>query len=124
MTANERAKARATRLAAVLDADGTVTPAQPTTLTQTDDLEANYLAALTAESIGAGLQALRNETGLTSVEVAEKRGLSKGRLSQLESESANPQLSSIREQADALDYDVTIVFTPRQKGRREVRVSV
>lgn len=46
------------------------------------------------------------------------------RLSQLESESVNPQLSSIREQADALNYDVAIVFTPRQEGKREARVSV
>lgn len=53
-----------------------------------------------------------------------RRGLSKGRLSQLERPDLNPQLSTITQQADALEYDVTIVFTPRQKDRRAVRVAV
>lgn len=124
MTTTDRTKARAARLATVMNADGTVTPAQPQQLSDTHDLEAEFLAALTADSIGEGLQAIRRETGLTGGEVSAKRGLSKGRLSQLESVSANPQLSSITEQANALDYDVTILFTPRQKGKKAVRVSV
>lgn len=120
----DRAKARADRLAALLNSEGSITPAQPQQLTETQDLEADYLAAITTDSVGVGLQAIRKEAGQTGADVAGKRGLSKGRLSQLESESANPQLSSIREQAGALDYDVTIVFTPRQKGKKTVKVNV
>lgn len=123
-TNTERAKARAARLAAALNPDGTITPGQPQHLQETNDLEADFLTALTADTIGEGLQAIRQEAGMTGTEVSTRRGLSKGRLSQLESSRANPQLSSIREQADALDYDVTIVFTPRQKGKKAVKVNV
>ena len=124
MTNTERAKARAARLAAALNPDGTITPGQPQKLQETNDVEADYLAALTADTIGEGLQAIRREAGLTGTEVSTRRGLSKGRLSQLESDRANPHLSSITEQAHALDYDVTILFTPRQKGKKTVKVNV
>lgn len=123
----DRAKARAARLAALLNEDGTVTPAEHLPeglLTEGDDLGAAYLEALTAETVGEGLHALRVESGLGTSEALARRGLSKGRLSQLENPDLNPQLSTITQQADALDYDVTIVFTPRHKDRRAVRVEV
>ena len=123
----DRAKARAARLAALLNEDGTVTPAEHLPeglLTESEDVGAIYLEALTAETVGEGLHALRVESGLETPEVLARRGLSKGRLSQLERPDLNPQLSTITQQADALDYDVTIVFTPRHKNRRAVRVAV
>ena len=123
----DRAKARAARLAALLNGDGTVTPAEHLPeglLTESDDVGATYLEALTAETVGEGLHAVRVESGLETPEVLARRGLSKGRLSQLERPGLNPQLSTITQQADALDYDVTIVFTPRHKDRRAVRVAV
>lgn len=124
----DRAKARAARLAALLNEDGTLTPAQELPeglLTEArEDLGETYLEALTAETVGEGLQAVRVESGLERPEVLARRGLTKGRLSQLESPDLNPQLSTITQQADALDYDVTIVFTPRHKDRRAVRVAV
>lgn len=123
-----RAKHRAARLAALLNADGTVTPASHLPdglLTEAqEDLEAAYLSALTAESIGEGLQALRAESGIKTPELLARRGLTKGRLSQLEHPDLNPQLSTITQQADALDYDVKIVFTPRDQTRRAVQVEV
>ena len=123
----DRAKARAARLAALLNEDGTVTPAEHLPeglLTESEDVGATYLEALTAETVGEGLHAVRVESGLERPEVLARRGLSKGRLSQLERPDLNPQLSTITQQADALDYDVTIVFTPRHKDRRAVRVAV
>jgi len=124
----DRARARAARLAALLNEDGTLTPAEHQLeglLTETqEDLEASYLQALTAETVGEGLHAVRQESGLGTPEVLARRGLTKGRLSQLEHPDLNPQLSTITQQADALDYDVTIVFTPRDKERRTVRVEV
>ncbi|MDL2343051.1 hypothetical protein QOL99_02690 [Deinococcus sp. MIMF12] len=123
----DRAKARAARLAALLNEDGTVTPAEHLPeglLTESEDVGATYLEALTAETVGEGLHAVRVESGLETPEVLARRGLSKGRLSQIERPSLNPQLSTITQQADALDYDVTIVFTPRHKDRRAVRVAV
>lgn len=123
----DRTQGRAARLAALLNEDGTITPAEhlpQRLLTQDEDLETTYLEALTTETVGEGLHALRMESGLKTPEVLARRGLTKGRLSQLESRTQNPQLSTIAQQADALDYDVTIVFTPREKGRRAVRVRV
>lgn len=121
----DRAKARAARLAALLSEDGTVTPAPSAPLQEAkEDLEVTYLSALTAETVGEGLHALRVESGLNTPEVLARRGLTKGRLSQLERRTVNPQLSTITQQADALDYDVTIVFTPRHKDRRTVQVAV
>lgn len=121
----DRAKARAARLAALLSEDGTVTPAPSAPLQEAEeDLEVTYLSALTTETVGEGLHALRVESGLNTPEVLARRGLTKGRLSQLESRTVNPQLSTITQQADALDYDVTIVFTPRHKDRRTVQVAV
>ncbi|SEJ91035.1 hypothetical protein SAMN04488058_13414 [Deinococcus reticulitermitis] len=123
----DRVEARAARLAALLNEDGTLTPAKqlpPGLLTEGDDLGAPYLEGLIAETVGEGLHALRVESGLGTPEVLARRGLSKGRLSQIERADLNPQLSTITQQADALDYDVTIVFTPRNKGRRAVRVAV
>ncbi|MPY68142.1 hypothetical protein F8S09_15915 [Deinococcus sp. SDU3-2] len=123
----DRAKDRAARLAALLNEDGTVTPAEHLPeglLTESEDVGATYLEALTAETVGEGLHAVRVESGLETPEVLARRGLSKGRLSQIERPDLNPQLSTITQQADALDYDVTIVFTPRHKDRRAVRVAV
>lgn len=124
----DRAKARAARLAALLNGDGTLTPAEErpeNLLTEgREGLEATYLEALTADTVGEGLHAVRVESGLGTPEVLARRGLTKGRLSQLERPDLNPQLSTIMQQADALEYDVTIVFTPRDKARRPVRVTV
>lgn len=124
----DRAKARAARLAALLNEDGTLTPAETLPeglLTEArEDLEATYLEALTAETVGEGLHTVRVESGLGTPEVLARRGLSKGRLSQLEKADLNPQLSTITQQADALEYDVTIVFTPRDKARRPVWVKM
>lgn len=123
----DRAKARAERMKALLNDDGTIMPAAQLPnglLVQEIQLAADYLEALTAESVGEGLGTIRRECGLTGSKAGQKRGLSKGRLSQLESAASNPQLSTITEQAAALDYDVTIVFTPREKGRREVKLKV
>lgn len=108
----ERAKARAARLLIQPPEEAKGAP------------EATGLSALTAETVGEGLQALRHESGLETPEVLARRGLTKGRLSQLERRTVNPHLSTITQQADALEYDVTIVFTPRHKDRRAVRVAL
>jgi hypothetical protein len=124
----DRASARAARLAALLNADGTLTPAatlpEGLLVEPKEEVEAIYLKALTTHSVGEGFQAMRAESGLSTPEVLARRNLTKGRLSQLEQAELNPQLSTITQQADALDYDVSIVFTPRNKQRRAVQVSV
>lgn len=122
-----KAQARANRLAALLNEDSQVTPAEHLPdglLVSSQPLDELYLEAITTETIGDGLQAVRTEAGMSTPEVLARRGVSKGRLSQLESKGANPQLSSITQQANALDYDVTIVFTPKDKARRAVHVKV
>lgn len=124
----DRASARAARLAALLNADGTLTPAatlpEGLLVEPKEEIEAAYLSALTADSVGEGFQAMRAESGLRTSEVLARRNLTKSRLSQLEQAELNPQLSTITQQADALEYDVSIVFTPRNKQRRAVQVAV
>lgn len=94
----DRVQAYAARLAALLNDDGTVTPTEylpQGLLTEGEDLETAYLKALTTETVGEGRHALRVELGLKTPEVLARRGLTKGRLSQLESRTQNPQLSTI-----------------------------
>jgi predicted transcriptional regulator len=87
-------------------------------------VEEPELETRTAETIRGGLEAVWTESGLSTTEVLARRRVTRGRLSPLEHRDVNPQLSSITQQADALDDDATIVFTPRNKASRAVRVAV
>lgn len=118
----ESLKAKMERAAALLNADGSVTPA--------DDLPAGLLVpeseagfaaevqeALTAETVAHALKLARQQTHLSAAELAQRRGLSRGRLSQLENGALNPTVGTLAEHADALGYDVTVVLTPRRDGK-------
>lgn len=72
----DRATARAARLAALLDEDGTLTPAEHMPeglLVEADeDLEETYLEALTPDT--KRLRAVRVKSGLETPEVLARRG--------------------------------------------------
>ncbi len=119
---NERLKAKMESAAKLLNADGSVTPCELLPagfLVQEGDggLEADVQVALIADSVAHALKLARAQTYLTAKELAERRGLSKGRLSKIENGSLNPTVGTLAEHADALGYDVTVVLTPRNHGK-------
>jgi len=119
---NESLKAKMALAAELLNADGSVTP--------TADLPAGLLVpesasgfaadvqdALTAETVAHALKLARQQTHLSAAELARRRGVSRGRLSQLENGAVNPTVGTLAEHAGALGYDVTVTLTPRRAGK-------
>ncbi|WP_425146611.1 helix-turn-helix domain-containing protein [Deinococcus sp.] len=118
---NERLRAKMERAASLLNADGSVTPAAdlPVRLLVPEGsggVAADVQEALVAETVAHALKLARQQTHMSAKELAEKRHLTKGRLSQLENGSVNPTVGTLSEHANALGYDVTVVLTPRQEG--------
>ncbi len=118
---NERLKAKMERAASLLNADGSVTPAAdlPARLLVEEGamgIAADVQEALVAETVAHALKLARQQTHMSATELAGRRKLSKGRLSQLENGSVNPTVGTLAEHADALGYDVTVVLTPRSEG--------
>lgn len=119
---NETLKAKMERAARLLEEDGSVTPAPklPAGLLVEEGpggIEADVQEALVAETVAHALKLARQQTELSAGDVAKRRGLSKGRLSQLENGAVNPTVGTLAEHADALGYDVTITLTPRSAGQ-------
>lgn len=119
---NETLKAKMKRAARLLEEDGSVTPASklPAGLLVEEGpggIEAAVHEALVAETVAGALRLARQQTELSAQDVAKRRGLSKGRLSQLENGAVNPTVGTLAEHADALGYDVTLVLTPRHAGQ-------
>jgi DNA-binding XRE family transcriptional regulator len=118
---NERLKTKMERAASLLNADGSVTPAADLsaallTSEGTGSIAADVQEALVAETVAHALKLARQQTHMSAKELAEKRHLTKGRLSQLENGSVNPTMGTLAEHADALGCDVTVVLTPREEG--------
>lgn len=119
---NERLKAKMELAATLLNEDGSVTPADnlPTGFLVEESaagLEADFQAALIADSVAHALKLAREQAHLSAKELAKRRGLSKGRLSRIENGAMNPTVGTLAEHADALGYDVTVVLTPRNAGK-------
>lgn len=119
---NEMLKAKMERAAHLLEEDGSVTPAShlPAGLLVAEGpggIEADVQEALVAETVAHALKLARQQTELSAGDVAKRRGLSKGRLSQLENGAVNPTVGTLAEHADALGYDVTLILTPRRAGQ-------
>ena len=119
---NERLKAKSALAASLLNADGSVTPAStlPARLLVEEregGIAADVQQALVADTVAHALKLARQQTAMSAAELAERRKLSKGRLSQLENGAVNPTVGTLAEHADALGYDVTVVLTPRNSGQ-------
>lgn len=119
---NERLKAKMEIAATLLNEDGSVTPADNLPVgflveEGAGGIEADFQAALIADSVAHALKLAREQSHLTAKELAERRGLSKGRLSRIENGAMNPTVGTLAEHADALGYDVTVVLTPRTTGK-------
>ncbi|WP_216325991.1 helix-turn-helix domain-containing protein [Deinococcus aestuarii] len=120
---NERLKAKMELAASLLNDDGTVTPADRLPeglLTQESraGIEADYQDALNAENLAHAWKIARQRAQITAKELARRRQLTKGRLSQIENASHNPTVTSLAEHADALGYTVKVVLVPRHAGQR------
>jgi len=57
----------------------------------------------------------RQEAGLTQRELAERIGVSQAVIARFESGENSPRVDTLARVADALDYDVEVKFTPRQR---------
>jgi len=67
---------------------------------------------------------LRNSSGLTQHAVAKKLGTYQSALSRLESGRTNVTIEYLAKLADAMDFELSVCFTPRAGGERiEARVS-
>ncbi len=89
-----------------------------TVLTTTpSELERTFKAELLARNAGT---LLRQARGKSLSKLGLELGISKGRVHQREQASANLEIKTILEQAEALEYEVELVLRPKQGGQ-EIR---
>jgi transcriptional regulator with XRE-family HTH domain len=69
------------------------------------------------QSLGKLLAQARAERNQSLAEVSAKIGLSRGRVHQREQASANLEMRSFVEQAQALGFDVIVTLKPKGEGR-------
>lgn len=62
------------------------------------------------KEIGDYIERLRKAKGLTQAEVAEKIGVKKNTYTQFETGRTNMTLATINKIADALGYEVSVIF--------------
>ncbi|AZI45336.1 XRE family transcriptional regulator (plasmid) [Deinococcus psychrotolerans] len=124
----DRAQLRAARLAALMNEDGTLTPADhlPVGLMAQESaqgIEEDFQQAIIANSLAQAWKIARQRESITGKALAERRKFSTARLSQIENDSHNPTLSSVADHADALGYDVQVILTQRI-NRQKIAVPV
>ncbi|WP_425148694.1 helix-turn-helix domain-containing protein [Deinococcus sp.] len=109
----------AARMRQISNEDGTITPSERGLSLLTEEsaggLEQDYLEALVADTLGEGLRLVRAQSPVKRTVLLGN--VSKVRLSQLEHASLNPRADTLVKQADALEYDVSVMFTPRRSGK-------
>ena len=88
-----------------------------------DELERTVKAELLARSAGALLRQARETRGKSLSQLGTDLGISKGRVHQREQTSANLEMKTILEQAEALEYEVELVLKPKHGGQ-EIRASL
>ena len=108
----------AARMRQISSEDGTITPSERGLSLLTEEsaggLEQEYLQALVADTLGEGLRLVRARSPVKRTVLLGN--VSKVRLSQLEHASLNPRAATLVKQADALEYDLSVTFTPRRSG--------
>ncbi len=88
-----------------------------------DELERTVKAEILARSAGALLRKARETRGKSLSQLGNELGISKGRVHQREQISANLEMKTILEQAEALEYEVELVLKPKHGGQ-EIRASL
>jgi DNA-binding XRE family transcriptional regulator len=79
-----------------------------------DDIMGRLAEALVEASLARLLRTARDRAGLTLSELAERLGVSRGRVHQLERDGANLELGTVGRLAAALCYEARIAFLPRE----------
>jgi len=82
----------------------------------TETLQRHLNAALFERSLAQLLRSARAAAGLSLADVAQRLGVTRSRVHQLEHEGANLELHTIQRYASTLGYDVRIVLVPRDGG--------
>ena len=59
----------------------------------------------------------RKNSGITQDQLADWTGISQGNISRIETGEANPSLKTLRKLADGMNMDISIVFSPINKGK-------
>jgi ribosome-binding protein aMBF1 (putative translation factor) len=84
------------------------------------ELERTFKAELLARNAGTLLRQARETRGKSLSKLGSELGISKGRVHQREQASANLEIKTILEQAEALEYEVELVLRPKHGGQ-EIR---
>lgn len=71
--------------------------------------------------MGAKIRQLRKEQGLTLEQLAERVGVTRSFVSQVENDLSNPSIQTLRNVADALGVPLFALFQPEPDGRVVVR---
>jgi transcriptional regulator with XRE-family HTH domain len=84
-------------------------------------VQESYNELAPAYDLRRKLVSLRQNSGLTQEEVAEKLHTNKSNISRLESVNStiSPKLSTIADYAEAIGYDIKIDFVPKKTGRNK-----
>ena len=70
-------------------------------------------APATAKAIGHLVKELRGKAGITTTELAERVGISQAQISRLENGKQGFRSATLAKIADALGYEVKVVFLPK-----------
>ncbi|MDZ7801831.1 MAG: helix-turn-helix transcriptional regulator [Trueperaceae bacterium] len=79
------------------------------------DVQRRFEAARAERSLSRLLRSARSTAGLSLADVAERLGVSRSWIQQVEKEGANLQIDTLRRVADALGYDVHVSFVARDE---------
>ncbi len=80
------------------------------------ELKHMFEEALLEQRMGQALQTARKGRGLSGSELARRLGVTPMRVHQLERVQGNVELQTLARVADALNYDLTLILTPREGG--------
>jgi hypothetical protein len=75
--------------------------------------------AIVADSVGEMLAAARKESGQSLRHVGLVAGVSHGRVREME-RSSNLEVATLTRMAEAMGYEVKIIFEPRRPGARRI----
>ena len=80
------------------------------------ELKTLFEEALLEQRMGQALQTARKGRGLSGSELARRLGVTPMRVHQLERVQGNVELQTLARVADALNYELTVILTPREGG--------
>ncbi|MBA2665717.1 MAG: helix-turn-helix transcriptional regulator [Trueperaceae bacterium] len=80
--------------------------------------------AILEQSLAQLLRSARTTAELSLADMAERLGVTRGRVHQLEQEGANLELRTLQRCASALGYDMRVMFVPREADKPVLSVPI